>query len=101
MNQDYIRALQVEKTTMKVVKVLIAKGDRKLVEQVTISKAADDNPRKVWSLYDKKEGTIRLFVELDDGRLTCYDINEKSQDYKQIWEITTIPAEKTSTGSKL
>ena len=101
MNQDYIRALQVEKTTMKVVKVLIAKGDRKLVEQVTIRKGADDKPRKVWSLYDKKEGTIRLFVELDDGRLTCYDINEKSQDYKQIWEITTIPAEKTSTGSKL
>lgn len=101
MNPEYIRALQVEDTTMKVVKVIVSKGDRKVEEQVSISKGGDDNPRKAWSLYDKKEGTIRLFVELDDGRLSCYDINEKTKEYKKSWEITTIPAEKTPTGPKL
>lgn len=101
MNPEYIRALQVEETVMKVVKVIVTKGDRKTVEQVAINKGEGDNPRKAWSLYDKKEGKIRLFVELDDGRLTCYDINEKTSDYQQSWEITTIPAEKTPTGAKL
>ena len=101
MNPEYIRALQVEDTTMKVVKVIVSKGDRKVVEQVSIIKGEDDNPRKAWSLYDKKEGTIRLFVELDDGRLTCYDINEKTREYQQSWEITTIPADKTPAGPKL
>lgn len=97
MNMDYIRALEVGETTMKVEKVTITNGER-VIEQASITKGTDDNPRKVWSLYDKKEGTIRLFVELDDGRLTCYEINEKSRDYKQLWEITTIPAEKTAAG---
>lgn len=98
MNPDYVRVLEVGETMMKVEKMTITNGDRKVVEQVGIAKGVDDNPRKVWSLYDKKEGSIRLYVEFDDGRLTCYDINEKSKDYKQIWEITTISAEKTATG---
>jgi hypothetical protein len=35
-----------------------------------------------------------------DGRVTCYEINEKSTTYIELWVFKTTPADKSIQGEK-
>jgi hypothetical protein len=71
------------------------------VDIVTISKSAEDNPRNVWSVSKINEAIINLYIEFEDGRLVCYEIDKDSKTYKQLWTFTTIQTSKVVAGDQL